>query len=236
VERARVSGYAGARVRNGLGKALASRGCFASRTAHLRIRAQVVILMLSILALVPCIGRAQDARPAIVTGDRVRISAPALGDGPRVARVVTWSPDTLVVRPEGARDFTVTVPLAEVTRIEVPGGHRPRKARFALIGAAGGGVVGAVAGAASYSDPCVEEPAICAGFFYDTRQGDVVAGALGGVLLGAIGGAVLGQLWQRETWTALPLRRTVRMEVSPERPGLASRGGSTLVSLRIGLR
>jgi hypothetical protein len=197
---------------------------------------RTVIALVTMVALVPRTGVAQDSRHAFAVGDRVRISAPALGDGPRLARIVASTSDTLVVRPAGAPDFTVTVPRAEITRIEVPTGHRPRKARFALIGLAAGSAVGAVVGAASYSDPCAKESAICAGWFYETRGGDALAGAVSGGLLGAVGGAVLGQLWQRETWTALPLTRTVRLQLVPRGRGLALREGSTLVSLRIARR
>ena len=196
---------------------------------------RTVILLLTIIALAPRTGVAQAPRQTFAAGARLRISAPALGDAPRLAQVVASTSDTLVVRPADG-DFTVTVAIAEVTRIEVSTGRRPRKKRFALIGLAAGSAIGAVVGAASYSDPCVKEPAICAGWFYETQRGDAVAGAFGGGILGAIGGAVLGQVWQRETWTALPLTRTGRVRLAPVGRGLASRDGSTLVGLRISLR
>ncbi len=197
---------------------------------------RTVIVLLTMIALVPRAGVAQAPRQAFAVGSRLRISAPALGDDPRLAQVVASSSDTLVVRPADARDFTVTVPLAEVSRIEVSTGHQPRKKRFALIGLAAGSAVGALVGVASYSDPCVKEPAVCAGWFYETQRGDAVAGAFGGGILGAIGGAVLGQVWQRETWTALPFTRTGRVRLAPGGHGLASRDGSTQVGLRISLR
>ena len=197
---------------------------------------RTVIVLLTMIALVPRTVVAQAPRQTFAVGARLRISAPALGDDPRLAQVVASSSDTLVVRPADARDFTVTVPLAEVTRIEVSTGHRPRKKRFALIGLAAGSAVGALVGVASYSDPCASEPAVCAGWFYETQRGDAVAGAFGGGILGAIGGAVLGQVWQRETWTALPFTRTGRVRLTPGGGGLASRDGSTRVGLRISLR
>ena len=197
---------------------------------------RTVIVLLTMIALVPRAGVAQAPRQTFAVGTRLRISAPALGDDPRLARVVASSSDTLVVRPADARDFTVTVPLAEVTRIEVSTGHRPRKKRFALIGLAAGSAVGALVGAASYNNPCVDEPAICAGWIHETRLSNAWGGAFGGGALGAIGGAILGQLRQGETWTALPLTRTGRVRLAPGGGRLASRDGSTLVGLRISLR
>jgi hypothetical protein len=214
----------------------ASRPQFRSQLLTSGAAMRIVIVLLTLTVLLSRTGGAQGSRHVLAVGDRVRISAPTLGDGPRLVRIVASSADTLVVRPVDARDFTVTVPLTDIQRIEVSSGHRPRKARFALIGLAAGSVAGAVVGAASYSDPCVKDPAICAGWFYETRGGDAFAGAIAGALLGTVGGAVLGQLWQRETWTALPLTRVVRLELAPHTRMLASRSGSRLVGVRIVLR
>lgn len=197
---------------------------------------RTVIALMVFVALVPCTTLAQDPHTSLREGAKVRISAPSLGDGPRTARIVASTGDTLVVRPAGARDFTVAIPRAEITRIEVPTGHRPRKGRFALIGLVGGTVIGGIVGAASYSDPCAKDPTVCAGWFYETKQGDAVSGALGGAVLGALGGALLGQLWQRETWSALPLTRTVRVRIAPDRGRVASREGSGLDGVRVTLR
>lgn len=192
--------------------------------------------MLALLALITILPRsvvAQDLHSALGVGARVRISAPALGDVPRLARVVSSTADTVVVRPVGARDFTVAVPLVEIDRVEVATGHRPRKARFAVIGLVAGSVGGGVIGAASYSDPCVKEPAICAGWFHETAQSNALSGALEGAAFGALGGAVLGQLWQREVWTTLPHTRTVRVRLAPTQGRFASRNGSRVIGLRL---
>lgn len=194
--------------------------------------------MMALLALVTLISRpvvAQELRSALTVGARVRVSAPALGGAPRLARVVSSTADTVVLKPSDARDFTVAVPLAEIDRVEVSAGHRPRKARFALIGFVTGTVVGGILGSASYSDPCVKDPAICAGWFHETRQSDAISGAFVGGVLGTVGGAVLGQLWQREVWTALPRGRTVRMRLAPEQRRLASRNSPMPVGVRISL-
>jgi outer membrane lipoprotein SlyB len=82
----------------------------------------------------------------------------------------------------------------------------------------------------------VKEPAICAGWYYETRQGDAVSGALAGALAGTLGGAVLGQIWQREVWTALPRTRSVRLHVTPDRGSVGSRERAMAPGVRIALR
>lgn len=197
---------------------------------------RTMLALLALLALITILPRAvvaQDLRSALGVGARVRISAPALGGAPRLARVVASTADTVVVQPADSRDFTVAVPLVEIDRVEVPTGRRPRKARFAVIGLIAGTVGGGIIGAASYSDPCVKEPAICAGWFHETAQTNALSGALDGAAFGALGGVVLGQLWQREVWTTLPRTRTVRVRLAPTQVRLASGNGSRVIGLRL---
>ena len=109
------------------------------------------------------------------------------------------------MRPDGASGFDVTVPRTEITQLDVSVGRRTRKGKFALVGFGAGTVVGLIVGAATYSDPCNTEPAICAGFFYETRRTDAFAGAVSGAVLGAVGGAITGQLWTTDRWAQHPL-------------------------------
>jgi hypothetical protein len=206
----------------------------ASPTPDVAMRIVIALLLFVCFAPRPIV--AQETPSSLAVGTSVRISAPSLGDEPRPASIVASTPDTLVVRPTGARDFTVTIARADITRIEVVTGHRPRKGRFALVGLVAGTVVGGIGGAMAYSDPCVKEPAICAGWFHETRQADAIEGALAGAMLGALGGAMLGQIWQREVWTALPLTRTVRRHVAPELGGVAPRERAAVTGVRIALR
>ena len=161
-------------------------------------RLLVVLTLFGIVA--PERSAAQAGLASLWPGARVRVKAASLGPTSRTARVVAASVDTIVLRPDGASGFDVTVPRGEITQLDVSVGRRTRKARFALIGLGAGSVVGGIAGAASYSDPCKTEAAICAGFFYETRGSDAFAGAVAGALLGAVAGAIAGQLSPTDQW------------------------------------
>lgn len=164
-------------------------------------------LVLTLVAIaVPEYSAAQTGLASLTPGARVRVTAPSLGPTPLPARVVTASADTLVVHPDGASGFDVTLTRTEITQLDVSVGRSTRKARLALIGAGAGALVGLVAGAATFTDPCVDNPAICAGWFYETQQSAAAGGLVGGAVLGAIAGAVAGQLWKTDRWMRYPLR------------------------------
>ena len=166
-------------------------------------RLLVVLTLFGIVA--PEYSRAQTGLASLQPGARVRVRAASLGPTARAARVVAASADTIVVRPDDASGFDVTVSRAEITQLDVSVGRHTRKARLALVGLGAGSVVGWIAGAATYSDPCKTESAICAGFFYETRGTDAFAGAVTGAVLGAVAGAITGQLWKADRWMPHPL-------------------------------
>ena len=176
---------------------------------------------------------AQTGLASLAPGTHVRVRAASLGPEAQPARVVAASADTIVVRPDRASGFDVTVPRAEIAQLDVSAGRRTRKARLALIGLGAGTVVGWIAGAASYSDPCKTEPAICAGFFYETRGSDAFAGAVAGAFLGAVGGAIAGQLWKTDRWEPRSLgTQGAALRVGPSRYS----GRGVEVVLRIAVR
>ena len=181
----------------------------------MRLPRLLLVLALFTLA-VPAHGAAQAGLAALSSGARVRVRAASLGPTARTARVVTAGADTLVVRPDDTSGFDVTLPRAEITQLDVSDGRRTRKARMALVGSGLGSVVGYVAGAASFSDPCKTEPAICAGFFYETRGSAAFEGALTGALLGAVAGAITGQLWRADRWRSYPIgARSAALRIFP---------------------
>jgi hypothetical protein len=166
---------------------------------------RLLLVLAPFTLAVPADGTAQTGPTSLSSGARVRVRAASLGPTARTARVVTAGADTIVVRPDDASGFDVTLPRAEITQLDVSEGRRTRKARMALVGSGVGSVVGYIAGAASFSDPCKTEPAVCAGFFYETRGSDAFAGALAGALLGAAAGAITGQLWKTDRWRSYPI-------------------------------
>jgi hypothetical protein len=103
-------------------------------------------------ALITVGARAEGQAPAaagidtvpVLSGARVRVSAPALGPQPTVFRFAAIRGDTLLLRPaKGNAVDTTRVALANVTRVEASRGWRQR----ALVGAGIGAVIGAAVGA-----------------------------------------------------------------------------------------
>ena len=79
----------------------------------------------------------------VLSGARVRVSAPELGPRPGVFRFAAIRSDTLLLRPaKGSAVDTTRVALAGITRVEASRGWRQR----ALVGAGIGAVIGAIAG------------------------------------------------------------------------------------------
>ena len=192
------------------------------RIPIMRLPRLLLVLALFTLA-VPADGAAQTEVASLSSGARVRVRAAPLGPTARTARVVTAGADTIVVRPDDASGFDVTLPKAEITQLDVSEGRRTRKARMALVGSGVGSVVGYIAGAASFSDPCKTEPAICAGFFYDTRRSAAFEGALTGALFGAVAGAITGQLWKADRWRSYPIgARSGALRIVPAPSGRGS--------------
>jgi hypothetical protein len=188
-----------------------------------------LLLVFTLVAIVaPEYSAAQTGLASLAPGMHVRVTAAPLGPAARPARVVSASADTLVVRPDDASGFDVTVPRTAITQLDVSVGRSTRKARLALAGAGAGALIGLVAGVASYTDPCVDNPAVCAGWFYETQQSAAAGGLVGGALLGAAAGAIAGQLWKTDRWAPYPLRlRTGALRIVPA----PSRGRSVALVL-----
>jgi len=162
---------------------------------------------------------ASPAAGAPAIGTRTRITSPALGPGRRVATVVGYRGDTLVLRPEGTRD-SVGVPLTDVTRLDVSLGRQTHVRKGLLVGLLGGAAVGAVAAYAAYDEhPCEANQLICLGPMYSRGQETLLGGALGGLLGAAVGG-VAGAIWRTERWERAPLGSAVgRVRLAPPRGG-----------------
>ena len=175
------------------------------RPLTVRLPRLLSVLMLAAIAA-PEYSAAQSGLASLTPGTHVRVKAPPLGSSARSGHVVSAGADTLVVRPDDERGFTVTVPRTEITQLDVSVGRSTRKARLALAGAAAGGLVGVVAGVATFTDPCVANPAVCAGWFYETQGSAAFGGFVGGALLGAAAGAIAGHFWTTDRWEPHPLR------------------------------
>ena len=92
----------------------------------------------------------------------------------------------MIVRPDDATEFAVTLPRTEIAQLELDVGRSTRKAHFARVGLGLGAAVAALVAVASSEDAFL------------------AAGEYG--LYGAVAGAVVGQFWTMGRWKSVPLR------------------------------
>ena len=134
----------------------------------------------------------------VLSGARIRVSAPALGPRPGVFRFAAIRGDTLLLRPaKGNSVDTTRVALANVARVEASRGWRQR----ALVGAGIGAVIGAVAGGlAGYNasesarrpcEDCELQSRGLTAFVWGSSGAGYAAGA--GVLIARF---AIGERWQ----------------------------------------
>ena len=107
----------------------------------------LVALACALTAIFGAVAAAQDV-PALAAGQRVRISAAALGIHNQVGTLLEWRTDTVRVQPARRRTETLRLPRAAITQLDVSMGKRSRIGRGALIGLFAGAAVGAGVGAA----------------------------------------------------------------------------------------
>lgn len=201
----------------------------------LTTRLRRLLPVVTLLAIVPLeYSSAQSGLASLSPGEHVRVTAAPLGPEAHTARVVSASADTLVVRPDDAHGFDVTLPRAEITRLEVSVGRETRRARFAVIGSAIGMAGGMIVGAVTYSDPCESNPAACATWFsHESQRAAVVLDAISGALEGAAVGAIVGQFWTTDRWGPRPpSRQSASLRVTPA----WDRGPAVRLAVRVPLR
>ena len=162
------------------------------------------IIPLAVFAFTPLSGAtAQEQRPAVEPGARVRVTAPSASPGRLEGTVVTLTGEDIVVDQRGGDQ--VTIPLQSVTLLEV---SRGRKSKL-LLGLGLGFVGGAGAGAAIIPERCgLDFP----------EAGCRAVGATVGAVGGALFGAIVGALIKTERWEEVPLDQ-LRVSFAPQRDG-----------------
>ena len=163
--------------------------------------------------LLLCTTLQAQAIPQIASGDRVRVSSPALG-GRAVGTVLSTSATTLVLRAEGSD--TVHASWPDIRRLEISRGHASRGQTAMKDGGIGflvGGATGALLGYVTYEEPSEGEWCLMACSRKDTA---LLAGMLLGITGGTAGG-VLGAIAPPEQWERLTLPQA---EISLDRSSI----------------
>jgi hypothetical protein len=163
-----------------------------------------------VLAAPPTLAAQQES--LLAPGERIRVSAPALGIEQLVCTVSAFSPDSVVVEDRGT---LLALPLVSVTKLEVYRGQRSQAGKGAVTGLLVGGGAGALFGLI----------AVGASEAGDWGAGYVLGGALicaglgGGV--GALIGAGVGQRRLVERWEPVLLYPSQGRLPPPAGPRLA---------------
>jgi hypothetical protein len=162
--------------------------------------------------------------PSLQPGQRVRVTAASYDFDRTLVTYLRTGSDTLyvdvlrrrLVRGRAVRDsLSVALPLATVSRLEVPVGRRRNWDKGARTGAIVGGGLGLLVGIgiATCDDP----------WFCSQTSGQsvtaVVSGTAVGGLVGSLFGAAVGALSSREAWREVPLGRA-RVAVHPTPNGV----------------
>lgn len=152
------------------------------------------LLTAAAFALIP-LGTVSPQAVQPKSGDRIRITAPPSALDNRTARVLSARSDSLLLQV--APSETLSVALADVTRLEVSTGRRRYTLRGAGIGTLIGVASGALIGYASGDD----EP----GFFALTKGDKAVIASVGLGVAGLVVGTLVGALTVSDRWTSVPL-------------------------------
>lgn len=179
-------------------------------------------LLVAALAVVPSGNLLAQQNSPVVTGDRVRVSAPSVSEDPLVGTVLVMDSDSCVIDVEG-RYKPVAVPLTSLESVEVYRGQRS----FAAQGAAGGAIGGGIIGVGLAIKVCHDWDACRWDNENKTLLVTVVAG-VGGAVLGAGLGALVGAFSKTDSWEELPLDE-IRVGPAP----IVGDGFAVSVSLRL---
>ena len=203
--------------------------------------------LFAILPVTPFTSVTAQQRLPVKPGDRVRVTAPALGVSKHAGVLAAMSTDTVAVD-------TLRIPLASVTRLEVSRARGPSSKGAAIGALVGGGlgvaaelgpagiVFGAGVGALLGTSSRVRKRAgigllvgaatgaviglasgddpPCSGWFCwgFTAEEKAALGAIGLGGLGAVIGLIAGAASSGERWEEVPLDR-LRVSVGPQRDG-----------------
>ena len=178
-----------------------------------------VTLALAAALLAPCAALGAQTAP-LSPGTRVRLTTPSRPHARQVGTLLALKADSIHLRRDGQAD-SLSIPIAQVTGIEVSSGLRTQGRRGMGIGFLAGAGFGVMIGLADGDEPPGSIIQLSA------AEKAMLAGSLLGVA-GAVVGGVVGLASRTETW------RPVRLADLSGRVGVAPRGGG--LALEVVLR
>jgi hypothetical protein len=182
-----------------------------SATRRIALRSGVLVLALGAVSssVVWSQGDQESTASAlgIVPGARVRVRATDYGDTSQIGTITGVRHDGITFRRERHRD-SLMIGFDHVTQLEISQGRHSHPVSGLAIGFLGGAAIGAIAGAASYSNTVSCPPNgefFCIGPL--TTQGeDAALGAVLGAVGGGVIGLVTGFIVHTERWHKVSLR------------------------------
>ena len=183
------------------------------------MRTRVLFALTGALVL-PRVPMAQT--PTLEVGSRVRVRTEFdawAGSPSKVYRVLGIHADSLLLVQTERTDSVTTVPLRDITHLEISRGRRTHKSHDALIGFLIGAPVGALFGYLDGDDPPSTVGFLSAEttYLHMTAAEKAVAGGVGLGLVGALIGAIVGSP-VTDDWVGVPLDR-LSVSVAPGRWG-----------------
>jgi hypothetical protein len=168
--------------------------------------ARCIAALVSLLAFAaPPVGA--QANPVFAPGARLRLITPRLDASQQTVTVISATSDSIVFRSE-TNPALRTIPLSDISAVEVRShGERPFL-RNMLIGSAVGAGTGALMASVAYKE-CED----C--WFSTSRSAETAGGALVGSIAGLLGGLAVAAFQRGERWTRIPLNATVALQPSP---------------------
>jgi len=179
------------------------------------MRSKLLPLLVALATLAAAPAHAQ----RLQSGQRVRVTAPALGMVRQPAHYQALRDDSLVVVVDaGFR----SLPMSSITRLEIAGKPHRHPWTGAAVGAGLGGVTGVVVGLSVGEESCHGTSS-----FFCLTKGQMAAGlGVGGALGGALIGAVVGALIKSDSWADIPPDQLPLIVVSrPDGLGIGIRIG-----------
>lgn len=171
---------------------------------------RIPFLLTAILVCLASPAAAQD-QLTYEPGLRVRVETRSMPDARIVGTLRSWTGDSIVIESDADQaGGLVSLPVHDVTRVDISEGTRSQWGKGARYGLLGGTLIGLGLGAAG----CEESG------FIMTREECIFSLGMGMAFVGAVVGSAVGIFVRTERWEQVSLVRA-RISIVPHRGGAA---------------